>query len=139
MFARGIQGTGRIPREPTRRGSRAVADFRLPEAAAAESMAGAGPLAAATALDLQQAQAPDSSAARDAAVAAQSEAALEGFGALQIALLGGRGGGLDRARLADIAALPEPSDPRLAEVAAAIRLRARIELARPAADCLSSD
>ena len=139
MLAFGIQGTGRIAQEPARRAGRGGAAFRLPGAPAPDALAEAGAVPASLSLDLQEAAGSPGPPASDAEIADRAEAALDGLGALQLAMLGGSGGRDGRAALARLADLPEPSDPLLAEVTAAIRLRARIELARAKADCSRPD
>ncbi|PZW45879.1 class II flagellar assembly regulator [Humitalea rosea] len=136
MLALGIQGAGRIAQEPTRRAGRGGAAFRLPGAPAAESPDESGAVAASLSLELQEAARSPAPPPSDADIASRAEAALDGLGGLQLAMLGGGGGEDGRAVLATLVALPEPLDPLLAEVTASIRLRARIELARAKAHCL---
>jgi hypothetical protein len=77
-------------------------------------------------------------AERDARARRRGEALLQSLSELQLGLLGGR---LDPARLRALAALvpgEEAADPALAAAIAAIRLRARVELARHGLDATSS-
>ncbi|MEO3474493.1 flagellar assembly protein FliX [Roseomonas sp. CAU 1739] len=77
-------------------------------------------------------------AERDARARHRGQALLRSLTDLQLALLGGA---MDPARLRDLAALvpgEEAADPALAAAMAAIRLRARVELARHGLDAAAS-
>lgn len=96
---------------------------------------GAAPAAPVGLLALQEA---GPVAERDARARKRGEAMLQSLSALQLGLLGGR---LDPARLRALAALvpgEEAADPALAAVISAIRLRARVELARHGLEAASS-
>lgn len=91
--------------------------------------AGAGATAA-TSMLLSLQEIPDATE-RNRRARARAEAALAALRDMQLALLGG---GLSRARLVDLAAaadaVAEAEDPALRAAAAAVQLRAAIELAR---------
>jgi hypothetical protein len=91
--------------------------------------AGAGATSAASML-LSLQEIPDATE-RNRRARARTEAALAALRDMQLALLGG---GLDRARLVDLAAAAdaaaEAEDPALRRAAEAVQLRAAIELAR---------
>ena len=118
------------------RGPAPAAGFTLD--AAVPAGAGVAPSAAvavAATESLLVLQAAGGAAAREkAAVQTRAAAVLDGLGALQHALLMGGGGAVARGRLqalADALAAAGPAqDPALAEIQAAIALRAQIELAR---------
>lgn len=113
------------------RGARAQGGtFRLGGAAAGGGAAPAQAVAAPQGVALLALQESAPAAERDARARRQGQALIEELAALQAGLLAGR---LDPARLRAMAALcagEEAADPALAAAIGAIRLRARVELAR---------
>jgi hypothetical protein len=113
------------------RGARAQGGgFRLGGAAAGGGAAPAQAVAAPQGVALLALQESAPAAERDARARRQGQALIEELAALQAGLLAGR---LDAARLRAMAALcagEEAADPALAAAIGAIRLRARVELAR---------
>lgn len=102
---------------------------------AAAAAQGAAPAQAVGLLALQEA---GPVAERDSRARKRGEALLQSLSELQLGLLGGR---LDPARLRALAALVPgegAADPALAAAISAIRLRARVELARHGLEAASS-
>jgi hypothetical protein len=123
---RGIGAAGGAPRPaaaPARHGG-----FRLPESPAAGRAAEAAPVAAA--LPLLALQEAGDAAERDGRARRRGEAMLADLAALQLALLDGRDPAAILARLEALAAGEAAADPRLAEILAEVRLRAKVEAAR---------
>lgn len=96
-------------------------DSQAPEAASAS------PVGAVTLLAVQEAGA---AAERDARGRQRAAQMLDELGRLQADLLAGRADPAALERLAQLSAGEAPDDPALAEILAAVSLRARIELAR---------
>lgn len=117
-------GVSRTARPAVRRGGGfAVAG----ENTAAAMSAPAAPLASAALLALQEL---DSRTVQDREARKRGEAVLRALTALQRARLNGNGSTMDLQQLlADAAATPA-QDPNLADILAAVLLRARVELAR---------
>jgi hypothetical protein len=99
----------------------ASAESAAPEAAGAASVGGVSLLAA---------QEAGAAAERDSRGRKRAVHMLEELARLQADLLSGRADPAALARLAELAAGEPPEDPELAEICAAVSLRARIELAR---------
>lgn len=134
---RGVSGGIAMGRGGVRRG--AGGGFSLGAAAmgAAGAAHGTAPAQAIGLLALQEA---GPAAERDARARRRGEAMLQSLADLQLGLLGGT---IDPARLRALAAADpaeDAADPGLAAAVAAIRLRARVELARLGLDAaVSSD
>ena len=121
-----VTGKGRRPR-----GGGAGFSLGSASTAATASAQGAAPAQAIGLLALQEA---GPVAERDARARKRGEAVLQSLAELQLGLLDGS---FDPARLHILATLvtgEEASDPALAAAIAAIRLRARVELARHGLD-----
>ena len=112
---------------PVRRGTeRRAFAVRVDRGEPAERAVASSGVSMVSLLSMQEAE---SDAQQDREARQQGEAMLDELGELQRALLGD--GGPDLARLARLASRPvAASDPRLAGVLRAIRLRAGVELAR---------
>jgi hypothetical protein len=109
------------------RGARG-AGFRLQAAdSAAPEAASAAPLGGVTLLGVQEAGA---AAERDSRGRKRASQMLDELARLQADLLAGRADAVALERLARLAEGEAPADPALAEILAAVSLRARIELAR---------
>lgn len=124
---RGVSGGVATGKGRAMRGPAGGFSLGSASAGAAAAAQGAAPAQAVGLLALQEG-APV--AERDARARRRGEAMLKSLADLQLGLLGG---GVDAARLRALAALmpgEEAADPALAEAIAAIRLRARVELAR---------
>jgi len=104
------------------------AGFRMPpgEQAAAEA-AGAAPVGGVSLLAAQEAGA---AAERDSRGRRRAARMLDELQRLQAEMLAGRADAAALSRLAALAEGEPPDDPALAEILAAVSLRARIELAR---------
>jgi hypothetical protein len=131
---RGVSGGIATGKGAARRGA---GGFSLAPAATggAGAAQGAAPAQPISLLALQEAG-PGSE--RDARARGRAEALLRGLSDLQLGLLGGV---VDPVRLRALAAptqADEAADPALAAVLAAIRLRARVELARLGLDAAAS-
>ena len=130
----GVDGVGGAsPATPTRRTpGRATGDFSLTAEPQARPNATAGGPSAVAMETLLALQAVDDAPERDRAARRHGGAMLAGLAGLQRALLGH--GGNPRAVLTELeelaASVPAATDPALAGVLAAIRLRVRVELAR---------
>ncbi len=132
---RGVSGGMAAGKGRPARGSAGGFSLGTTSSPGAAATQGAGPAQAAGLLALQE-YAPV--AERDARAHKRGAALLRSLSDLQLGLLGG---GVDLARLRALAALvpgDEASDPALAAAIAAIRLRARVELARHGLDAASS-
>ncbi|MCU0987385.1 MAG: hypothetical protein MUC89_21005 [Acetobacteraceae bacterium] len=116
--ASGTQGRFRLPSEST-------------TGAASETREAAGAEAVTIAASLIALQETIAAGERDREAKGRADAMLDELAALQRAMLGG---GISPARLAALAALADQpglaADQRLAEVVAAVSLRAKVELAR---------
>lgn len=134
----GVSGvTGGTATGRGRRLRSGASGFSLGSASAAATAAaqGAAPAAPVGLLALQEA---GPVAERDARALKRGHEMLQLLADLQLGLLGGR---LDPARLRALAALvpgEEAADPALAAAISAIRLRARVELARHGLDATPS-
>lgn len=130
----GINGTGMRGRDRTiRAGAAAGGPFAVP--LAGEARAAAPPTVAApdpaSLLPLLALQAEDEATARNRRTQDRTRALLDELAALQSALLAGRAESGLLARLTSLASVPnEASDPRLAEIADWVALRASVMLAR---------
>jgi len=124
---RGIGAAGAAGRAgaaaPARHGG-----FRLPDSASAGRAAEAQPVSAA--LPLLAVQEAGDATERDRRARRRGEAMLAELGAVQLALLEGRDPAAILGRLESLAAGEAASDPRLAEILAEVRLRAKVEAAR---------
>jgi hypothetical protein len=124
---RGIGAAGAAGRpgvaSPARHGG-----FRLSDPASAGRTADAAPVSAA--LPLLALQEVGDATERDRRARRRGEAMLAELGALQLALLEGRDPAAILGRLEALAAGEAASDPRLAEILAEVRLRAKVEAAR---------
>ncbi|MDE2515905.1 MAG: hypothetical protein KGL12_07760 [Rhodospirillales bacterium] len=131
----GVAGTGRVRAARALTTGGEAADFHMPDAAeapAAGALAAAGGSVAVLGAMLA-AQEWGGPRAPNAAAQRHGRAMLDHLAALQRAMLGGSQDGLGAVlgRLGALAAVePPPADPALAELLGAIRLRARVELAR---------
>jgi hypothetical protein len=131
----GVTGGTAAGRGRRLRGGASGFSLGTASAGATAAAQGAAPAQAIGLLALQEA---GPVAERDARARKQGEALLQSLSDLQLGLLEGR---LDRARLEALAALvpgEDAADPSLAAAIAAIRLRARVELARHGLDTASS-
>ncbi|MCS6933324.1 MAG: hypothetical protein NZM27_14085 [Acetobacteraceae bacterium] len=124
---RGIGAAGPAGR-PAAAGPARHAGFRLPESVGAEQAAAAAPVAAA--LSLLAVQEAGDATERDRRARRRGEAMLADLSALQVALLEGQDPSAILGRLESLAAGEAAADPRLAEILAEIRLRAKVEAAR---------